>query len=207
MTSPDLHNNFQMKYEDDLAEKLDLWLEYPYRSHTFGLLAGVLESTNYKLLDADQERLTRDAWLAIFSNHVSLRTNMHQRILSGLLQNGRWAFLFKNEDSAARFIIMVVSHFEIYANRSTERDRSLWHRLRSELDLWINPADTIHTMTIRSIANAIYGDAWCSLVYDTRPSFESSSGVIIRTKPDFLPGRLSLNAAPHLELLPDLGCC
>lgn len=70
---------------------------------------------------------------------------------------------------------------------------------------WIEPTRAIDKdAKIRAIAAALFGDAWCTLVYDVRSDLEPLAILVANRKPEFVSGRLTSSQEQLAHTLPDL---
>jgi hypothetical protein len=148
------------------------------------------------------ELLIKTTWLKVFEQHdtaVPFRS-LERRVLTGLLHNNRWHALFEREDTAHAFIFVLARFLWIDDIRG-EPDIAILDLARTAMGVWVPPGADTQTWIYRPLAVALFGNAWCDLVYDTRREV-SLSALIRETRPSFLPGRLSGSSEKTFVPLP-----
>jgi hypothetical protein len=201
-------------YQEHVAAALSRWLPMRTRS-AFDQLASLLgrrmgQEANDGLVGPSttaDELLVKATWLRIFEVHdatVNIRS-LEGRLLSGLFYNNRWRPLFEREDSARAFVFMAV-RFLCNGEMNGEINQSVAAQLEFAMADWFEPIETRDPDHCRAIAGALFGNAWCTFVYDERKRGTSLLTLLKEGWPSFLPGRLSLGAEPSSPGLPALDC-
>lgn len=126
------------------------------------------------------------------------RPQAHQDyyLMLGLLKNNRWRDL---GDLVTDFSVLTFNHVEIALFGVIHT------KFSSSVSKWLAQDSDFATTSIREIAVALFGEGWCTVVYDLRADGESLGHLIAATRPDFLPGRLTGTSVPPVAInLPDL---
>jgi hypothetical protein len=133
-------------------------------------------------------------------------------MLTGLLRGDRWRTLFGSESGAYEFFIVLARYLRkddararnagmyISGNRAFRLD------VHSAIPAWLEPGIEPGEFTLRDLARAFFGEAWCAIVYDVCGDETTLSDIVASTRPPFLPGRLTYDTDPNERPLPELAC-
>jgi hypothetical protein len=116
-------------------------------------------------------------------------------MLEGLAHNDRWRELFRCEEDAYSFVILLSI---AYANNHTT--------VHSVVRPWLPRDETELPFAQRDLARAFFGEVWCNFVYDSSDEWITLAQLIKSTRPQFLPGRLTSDPAGDAVDLPELTC-
>jgi hypothetical protein len=161
----------------------------------------------------DDETVAISAWVTVLRRYdrTSSASSYTERcVLPGLLRNDRWRTLFQCEADAYAFVIVLTRCLRRGDARKAplpaERDayRDLRRSVHSVMAAWFQPGIEPGQFTLRDLANALFGEAWCATIYDGCSDKISLPHLIESTKPPFLPGRLAADVVQHAENLPAL---
>lgn len=208
-------------YDSEVANKLGAWLSVRSRANLdalVGLLrcpfigAGAPSSFEFELTPG--EDAVKNAWSTMLRYHdetTNLAFDAERYMICGLLQNDRWRGLFTDAKTARRFAELVAIYFwndkpdagikELCAN---DVHYMIWTQLQIAMSHWIPQRAADEIFTLRAFASALFGEAWCCFVYDTRDADVTLSTLLDLHRPDFLPGRLTVDHVQYTALLPDL---
>jgi hypothetical protein len=160
--------------------------------------------------DGKGEALTKRVWLTVFEMHCTSTEDPGREydLLVGLFTNERYLTLFAKVGTAHAFVHLAVKYVETRSSRwSAAYREDIRLRLAMSLSEWIAPDWYIGTTSLRAIAVALFGEPWCSLVYDSRGPRESLAGLIEATRPEFLLGRVGSDVEHASAVLPDMTSC
>lgn len=162
----------------------------------------------------EDEKIILATWLRVFECYdqaADTALDVENRMLAALLRNNRWRVLFDNADRARRFTASVASYFwsrtpDAGVTEISEGDihYAMWVMLQEAMSDWIPPRPDGEVFTLRTLAIALFGMAWCTLVYDTKEASVTLAMLVEQTQPTFLPGRLSTFIDQEHAVLPDL---
>lgn len=155
------------------------------------------------------ERVAKVVWVTAFTNYLASNggkvLSLELVLLENLLERNRWRVLFEAADTALDFVRMIVEFIE---NHSRPWNNALGEAMLNSLQLamaeWIEDEGVVQGGQLRTIATALFGEPWCDLIYDSKTPELSLSDLLLATKPEFLPGRLTSTLEPTAALLPEL---
>jgi hypothetical protein len=161
------------------------------------------------------ERIAGAAWVTLlrsYDRNIKAAAYAEQCILTGLLCNDRWKTLFQSEADAYAFIVMLVRHLcraemrVILQPVELRALQTLKTKVLEALAPWLPSCTEPGTFKLRDLTCAFFGEAWCSLVYDSSRDTFRLAKVIATTKPMFLPGRIASGQGQDVHPLPELTC-
>jgi hypothetical protein len=141
------------------------------------------------------ECLISAAWEALlmgYSQKTKTAGAAGRFILAGLLQNNRWVPLLERNYTAHALVALLarkqipsaMTRPELLMQRDSERRAmAIIHRL-------VGPTYKVGGHSWRAFAKELFGEPWCALVYDSQPEGAYLTDLILRTRPEFLPGVL-----------------
>lgn len=163
---------------------------------------------------ADDEKIVSDALRKMLSLYVSDEggpDNIETTIIDGLSRHERWRACLDNRASAYAFAVIILRFFENgLASRAKSYAEHAHHRtvaltLNEVLLEWLKPeSDVVYTR--RSLASALFGEAWCVYTVDTLGRRDSIAKVVESKRPPFVPGALRFDLDLLDENLPDMDC-
>lgn len=200
-------------YEKRVCEALTEWLEHLQLKRSdnscFARLAFAVKtySSSAEASEDGGEGLSRSVWLEVFERRVPSRCSpfIDYGLLVGLLETGGWRTLFETAETARAFVLLAIGYIESHRVGShTWRATTIQFHLAMVTEAWLDQGIEQGVSTLRDIAAALFGEPWCMLIYDDRVNNELLSDMLAATEPDFLPGRLTVEARPAALKLPDL---
>jgi hypothetical protein len=213
-----------VSFETRATEALETWLVDQNSRNTIfnlkaalGLLAVVLPELRQGCGD-DRETVIQQTLCAMLYRYDSSAGRAwiaESVIVEGFLQHDRWCSLLDDEDAARAFIVMVCRHLDMSRRLSPGKDmgdvsreemvqrRTVTTALRVALTGWLGAPDK-KFVSIRGIAQTLFGDAWCTVVADGNPDDVSIADTIERSQPPFVDGWLTTACQNTPCNLPDL---
>jgi hypothetical protein len=206
-------------YAERVAYALDQCLDSG-RSEDVHILASFLGNPDAsdEIIDegpktSADETLARDTWIDVLHRYDPAgRTAfiLERRMLAGLLHNDRWRTLLGCEADTTEFLIILTRCLQkdtgrlMFVSSDRAAHRALRIRVRAALSDWLPAGVAPGDFTLRDLACAFFGDAWCDFVYDNCGKDVALSQLIDTTRPEFLPGRLLPGVERLVENLPAL---
>lgn len=202
-------------YENRVAAALATFLHSKSRvdMHNLAHLLGHHNSTIGPETPAD-EVVARTAWVTVlrrYDRSTAAATYTEQCMLAGLLPNDRWKTLFECEKDAYAFVIVLARYLRKEEARKVspfggETYRAMRIQIQSAMASWFSLDIEPGALTLRDLGCAFFGDAWVSLVYDSRSDKITLSQLVDATRPPFLPGRLAMGSVQEAAILPAIEC-
>lgn len=200
-------------YADRVTEALTAWrsnlpLDLDDVVSDFELLLQALDAyeTSEEALADKGEPLVRGVLLTVFELYTTRQVSyaVNYDLFIRLLAHDRWRS-FERLEIAHAFTSTGIKHLEQRAVWITVvKDDSLRIAFAEALSEWLAPDITIQNAKPRDVAVALFGEAWCTLIGDTRFAGKLLGDVIAAQKPDFLPGRLLHSFGRNAYTLPDI---
>jgi hypothetical protein len=217
-----LQENSAAQYDILVTSALRDWLEGGQTQTDFDWLSSVLGSHSVNgviVLDEPAghgfEKILCAAWMFLLQEYTRsspLAWPVENRILAGLLQNGRWSTAIEDEHTAHALAMLISS----YASRGSLRPWGMpkehnslgtivQAKLGPMLRQWLGKDVSFTAMTPRQFAEVLFGEPWCLLVYDHFADTLKLHDIIARERPAFLAERLALTATQIAVNLPEIG--
>jgi hypothetical protein len=149
--------------------------------------------------------LVKSVWPVVFSKKGGALglERVGISLILALLKKNAWRLMFDDYESAFNFSVTALRCAESVTKRA-EGSAVLMY-LGDAMQDWIAPGVTRLSITPRTIAAALFGEAWCVLMYDSSGPSETFADILEQTRPQFLPGRLRTEPneiaieMPHFE--------
>lgn len=203
-------------YQARVNKAMTRWLSYRQANNAMTALAELLDNPLEDTLE--QEAIIRRAWLEVFEKRDPLNPQIWQverPLLEGLLCRDRWRDLMVSPDRAHGFVMLCARHLWLSerVTRQVGLDGSVTADavkvgLRTAFAQWLPSglsAKDSNVFTRRDLGYVFFGEAWCTFVFDTASGNNLLANLVEGTRPEFLPGRLSLGLGQAAEPLPALG--
>jgi hypothetical protein len=197
-------------YEKRIAQELEAWsLESNgdgSGKRQFDLACSIFK---YSSSDSSAENgifLARTVFPKLIK-HIDKTTGfdiLTSSICQGLLDHSGWKVLFENLNSALTFVVTVIRFIEDPGDNDYMCSVRMRLKLADAMAEWIGADFESEEPSVREITEGLFGEVWCTTVYDSCESDESIADLIILTKPTFLPGRIMYEIDLQSEILPDL---
>lgn len=209
-------------FEKQVDVLLSVWLKTKDGS-VFDSLAALLGCSlteedltpPYRRSEAD-EKVILSTWQTVFdaldpSTSDGWWTEVN--LFVAMLHSDKWKTFFDTPARALRFTLIAARYFwslqpeKGIPQKGADAVRyAAWLLLQSALSPWLPARSENEIFTLRCMASALFGEAWCVLIYDAREKGTSMATMIETTCPAFLPGRLTTGYAVTAAELPELGC-
>lgn len=159
------------------------------------------------------ELIAEAACITLLRRHdstASASAYVERCVLTGLLANDRWKTLLSVETDAYNFGIMLIRYLrredirKIMAPYDQVAHRVFRFNVHAAMAPWLPSCIELGDFSLRDLASAFFGEAWCTLVYDERRNNTPLAGLIADAKPEFLPGRLTYEKSQDVHPLPEL---
>lgn len=129
-------------------------------------------------------------------------------IVDGLSRSDRWRECLKNRASAYSFVVAIIQFFETgLASKARSYAEHAHHRtvaiaLNQVLVTWLAPDDKDTRYNRRTLASALFGEAWCVFTIDSLGRRESVAAVLESKRPPFVSGVVSFDMGQESDVLP-----
>jgi hypothetical protein len=180
--------------------------------HYVDFVKGEWTLCNAPAIDASAEIAVGTALLQIIRSYdpdSAMSGWVARTVLHRLLDCDHWRSFMATEDDVYVFAVFVARFFNPYhVPAMVAGDKQLWEltrvKLYHELKEWLPEYTESTQFDARTFASALFGEAWCALVYDAMPRGLLLPDLIASTHPPFLPGRLGVDRAEVPLALPAL---
>jgi hypothetical protein len=174
------------------------------------ILAAVL---NGHSTSDETERLTNESiavktWTTVLRDHAGATMWMEYMgrfILTGLLCDNRWQAVFRCESDAHALVITIARSLRKVSLSDDDIHQYLRRCIHSVMEAWLGRSVALD-FTTRDLASALFGEAWCTFVYDDCRNNLTLGQLIAKTRPPFRPCLLPSDVHRTVCELSELEC-